>query len=358
MNINTNNYSISEILGMLDRRELLVNSDYQRGSGLWPPGPSSYFIDTILGGYPFPKIYMYEFMNRAAREIRKEIVDGQQRIKTIVRFKENEFALSGDSPHAGKKFKDLDEEIQDRFLSYAISVDVIRNASHADILQMFRRMNAYTLPLNEAEKRHSSFQGRFKWAINDLSDELNEFFLEFGVFTRRQIIRMADAELISDCILAIEKGVVSTSPSDLTSLYKSYDDEFDPEGRYIEQIKSTVAFITSEFGNLRGSYMMKPYALHSLITSLLHCRYGIPAIEEKFGARPTGTFSKDVASSAATLIALAQAHEAKEEEGPYRVYAWGCLGGTNRAPRRTARVAAILRALGADVPAEIDANLT
>src|SRR3546814_6769768 len=89
MNINTNNYSILEIIGMLDREELIVNPDYQRGSGIWPDGPSSYFIDTILEGYPFPKIYMYEFMDRSNRGISKEIVDGQQRIKTIVRINED-----------------------------------------------------------------------------------------------------------------------------------------------------------------------------------------------------------------------------------------------------------------------------
>src|SRR3546814_1733993 len=44
----SNNYSILEIIGMLDRKELIVNPDYQRGSGIWPDGPSSYFIDTIL----------------------------------------------------------------------------------------------------------------------------------------------------------------------------------------------------------------------------------------------------------------------------------------------------------------------
>src|SRR3546814_5571842 len=79
---------------------------------------------------------------------------------------------SGESKYAGKRFSDLDEEIQNQFVSYTVSVDVIRNATRAEILQMFRRMNAYTLPLNEPEKRHSSFQGAFKWFINHLADEL------------------------------------------------------------------------------------------------------------------------------------------------------------------------------------------
>jgi hypothetical protein len=159
----------------------VINNSYQRGSGLWPEGPSSYFFDTILEGFPFPKIYMYEFLDRTARGIRKELVEGQQRIKTIQRFINNEFALSGETRHAGSRFEDLDDDRKDAFLSYTVSVDVIQNASPSEILQMFRRMNAYTMPLNEAEKRHSRFQGRFNWAVSRLSDDLDQFFIEYGV---------------------------------------------------------------------------------------------------------------------------------------------------------------------------------
>lgn len=357
MIINNNNYSVLEIINMLDRRELLVNQEYQRGSGLWPDGPSSYFIDTILEAYPFPKIYLYEVLDREARGIRKEIVDGQQRIKTILRFYNNEFSLSGDTRHAGRTFAELDPEQQDQFLSYPVSVDVIRNASRAQILQMFRRMNAYTLPLNEAEKRHSSFEGAFKWFINQLTDTLDEFFTSFGVFTNRQILRMADAELLAECVLSIERGVISTSSKDLRDLYREYDHELPDPRRYRERILETFDFIAGPLGALRGTHMMKSYALHSLVTALVHCRFGIPAIEQQFHVRSQHTFARDPRASAEALLALAQAHEAKETDGQYATYVWGCLGGTNRVGRRTARVAAILRALGAHVPAEVDANL-
>jgi Protein of unknown function DUF262 len=246
MNINANNYSVLEIIGMLDRKELVVNYEYQRGSGLWPDGPSSYFIDTILEGYPFPKIYMYEFVDRANRGIRREIVDGQQRIQTIARFYRGAFALSGDSKYAGMRFDDLDEDGQNPFISYPVSVDVIRDARPADILQMFRRMNAYTLPLNEAEKRHSTFQGNFKWFVNQLTDALDEFFSQFGVFTSRQIIRMSDAELLTECVLAIERGVISTSASDLRGLYKRYDEQFPMADQYRNQIEEAFGFISSD----------------------------------------------------------------------------------------------------------------
>src|SRR3546814_7875632 len=107
-----------------------------------------------------------------------DLVDGQQRIMTIVRFHEDGLSLQGESKYAGKRFSELDEEIQNQFVSYTVSVDVIRNATRAEILQMFSRMNAYTLPLYQPEKRHSSFQGAFKWLINHLADEINEFFVK------------------------------------------------------------------------------------------------------------------------------------------------------------------------------------
>lgn len=356
--INTNNYSVLEIINMLDRRELSVNRDYQRGSGLWPQGPSSYFIDTILEGYPFPKLYLYESLSRPAMQMRKEIVDGQQRINTIQRFYNNEFALNSNSKYAGNTYSELDLDVKQSFLSYTVSVDVIRNASAAEILQMFRRMNAYTLPLNEAEKRHSSFQGRFKWFVNAVAGELNEFFVEFGVFTTREVVRMADAELIAESVYAMESGVVSSSAATLSKLYERYDETFTRVDEYHLRIVEAVQYISQSLGGLRKTYMMKPYALHSLITALLHCRYGIDEITQSWAVPTIGQFAQNAAQAEQALIALAQAHEAKEVDGPFSKYVWGASGGTNRAPRRTARVAAILRALGANVPAAVDANLT
>ncbi len=357
MIISNNNYSISEIMAMLKRKELVVNLSYQRGSGIWPTGASSYFIDTILEKFPFPKIYMYEFLDKSTRGMRKELVDGQQRIGAIRRFRNNEFALSGDTRFAGDKFETLDDELQDEFLSYAVSVDVIRNASGSEILQMFRRMNAYTMPLNGAEKRHSRFQGEFKWFINHLSDDLNEFLTEFGVFKSRQIIRMADAQLLADTILAMEKGLISTSPSDLNNLYLNYDEVFPHADEYYEKILEAFRFITEHLGDLRNTHMMKPYALHSLITALVHNRYGVASISDELGALSTGEFAHDIDRASLILLAMAQAHEAKEIDGKFERYIWGCDRSTDRKVRRTARVSAILEALGVEVPEQENADI-
>ena len=104
-----------------------------------------------------------------------------------------------------------------------------------------------------------------------------------------------------------------------------------------------------------GTYQ-RGYALHSLLTSLIHSRYGIPKITEDLGVEPAGAFARNVDDARQTLLAMAQAHEAKEIEGPFQKYIWGADRSTDRKIRRTARVTSMLMALGMDVPVNRDAE--
>jgi hypothetical protein len=169
---------------------------------------------------------------------------------------------------------------------------------------------------------------------------------------------MADATLISDWILAIERGVVSTNASDLRSLYQKYDAVFEVDDFYRAVIISTVRFITEELGGLRKTYMMKPYALHSLFTALVQNKYGIPAIENDWNVLKLDEFAMDAKEAERKLVELAAAHEGGETQGPYSKYVWGCMSTTDRRSRRTARVASILRGLGASVPDVVDNELS
>ena len=345
MKVEEGKYSILELTDWFRRKELVVNSEYQRGAGLWPTAAKSYFIDTVLKGFPFPKVYFYERMDKETKRPRREIVDGQQRITTLVEFADGKFALGKNAiGHEGRLFNQLSDEEQENFFGYTVSVDVIRNATRPDLLQMFRRMNAFTLPLNAAEKRHSEYFGEFKDWVNTLLDRYGSVFVNWGVLTSRQVVRSADAELIADLALAIEEGVVSTSPAKLAALYKVNDTTFGDRAKLTQQIEAAFDVVLSDFSELQKTYIMKTHVFHSFLCALIHNRYGLPDGEQSTTEATSGRFFSDRDRALASLQRLAVAHEEKDES-EFGEYVKAASEGGNRANQRAIRIKWLCRAL-------------
>ncbi len=345
MKVEEGKYSIAELVDWLRRRELIVNTEYQRGGGLWPTSAKSYFIDTILKEFPFPKVYFHERVDKDTKRPKREIVDGQQRLTTIIDFVDGKFALGADAGELrGLSFSDLSGEQQDSFYSYTVSVDVIRNADRSEILQMFRRMNAFTLPLNAAEKRHSGFFGEFKNWVNAVLDEYGSVLIAWNVFTSRQIVRMADAEFVADIALALEEGIVSTSPAKLIALYRKYDEAFALRATWNEQIGGAFSAVLTELSGVQGTYITKPHIFHSLISALLHNRFGLVGAEQVTGIASNGTYLTDPERALISLKRLAAAHEEKDVS-EFGEYVNAASEGGNRAAQRAVRVRWLCRAL-------------
>ncbi|MGC9196887.1 MAG: DUF262 domain-containing protein [Syntrophobacteraceae bacterium] len=76
-------------------RPIIVNHEYQRSDkdGLRPS--RSYLIETILLGFPIPKLSLYRTTDLKTKKTKKEIVDGQQRSRVIFDFLEATFHLTG-----------------------------------------------------------------------------------------------------------------------------------------------------------------------------------------------------------------------------------------------------------------------
>lgn len=345
MKVEEGKYSLTEIVDWFRNRNLVVNSDYQRGGGLWPQSAKSYFIDTILRDFPFPKVYFHESIDKALKKPRREIVDGQQRITTIVEYVEGKFALGRNAREfAGSRFEDLPEETQDLFWAYTVSVDVIRNADKNEILQMFRRMNAFTLPLNESEKRHSEFFGQFKDWVNGLLDRQGRVLTDWKVLTSRQVVRMADAEFVTDLALAVSEGIVSTSPAKLKGIYKQFDETFDEFTTYDERISGVLTATVENLSGVKGTFATKLHVFHSLQCAMLHNKYGLPGAEELTGLRPIGEYFTDADSAVISIRKLAAAHEEKDL-GEYGEYVRAASEGGNRAAQRAIRISWLGRAL-------------
>ncbi|MDP3166029.1 MAG: DUF262 domain-containing protein [Hydrogenophaga sp.] len=338
MKIEEGKYSVAELLDWSRKRDLIANEEYQRAGRLWPASAKSYFIDTVLKSFPFPKVYFHEKLDRQTKRPKREIVDGQQRLNCIFDFIDGKFALGQNAVgFEGRRFSDLSEDEQEAFLTYTVSVDVIRNAERADILQMFRRMNAYTLPLNEAEKRHSEYFGEFKDWVNTMLDNFGAVFTDWNILSSRQVVRMADAEFITDLALAYEEGVVSTSPGKLRNLYSKYDETFPQRDEISKAFTELFQVITTELSPIQSTYATRAHVFHSLCCALLHNKYGLKGGAEVLGIPSSGQFFKDRESAINGIRQLAIAHEEKDPS-TYGDYVRAASEGGNRSAQRIERI--------------------
>ncbi len=299
--------TIADIRSMMKRGELSVNHDYQRSQEVWPQSAKSYFIDTILTGFPFPKIYVYaHYSGPDGMKQRREIVDGQQRVMTMMEYLNGDFAVStSTSTFRRKRYRDLDHDDQQRYLNTAVEMDLILQADQSQVLELFRRMNSYMAPLRPAEKRHAEFNGLFKWFINELADEYSPLLESYGVLSPSQIVRMQDAEFITELAQVLDVGIVDKNPTGLERIYKKYDKEFANEEDYADKIGQFFELMKGVLKPLVRTPLMKSYQLHSLFCALIGRKYGFPGSKE-LGIRKRGTFFRSRKSDHTTRKATRQ----------------------------------------------------
>lgn len=345
MEINRSTVTISEIRDMWQRKELVVNKNYQRSASVWPEAARTYLVDTILSGYIVPKVYFYQVFDKTRKKVIREIVDGQQRLTTILSYLENEFSLTSRSTKfEGRRFDDLDDEQQQSFLTYPIEVDIIYSAEQADLLAMFTRMNAYTAPLNPAEKRHAQFEGPFKWFILEANETIGPRLVESGVVTSKQSIRMQDAEFLTELAIVLEHGIVNKSEKGLLDIYRKYDKAFPREAEYRKKIGEFVDLLDGEFLPLRETFLMKSYVCHSLFCALMQKKYGIPG-GDSLEITTDGTFYSDLQLTIDGLSKLVEAHELHATDGEFADYVEACLSTTHRIKQRQTRTQWLGKAL-------------
>lgn len=312
MKITPTTFTIVDYCTAMTRKEIIVDRAYQRSAQVWPHAARSFLIESILLGYPIPKLYLYQQTDLKSRKTIKHIVDGQQRSFTILDFYENKLKMSRSSELtevSGKTFEELGEEYQQKFVDYALSTDLFVSASPEEIREVFRRINSYTVPLNPEEKRHSRWQGAFKWFIYNLSRKFSQSFVNMGVFNDKHLIRMADDKLLSEISFALLKGITTTTAPNLDKMYKEFDDVFPHakmiEGRIVEAINTILGW-----PEIHNTELMKPHIFYGLILAVSHLNKPVDRLVELYAA---GGRSKPTRETAiGNLTALSEALEEPE----------------------------------------------
>lgn len=157
-----------------DNAELYI-PDYQR-EFIWNVTQQSRFIESLLLNLPIP--YLFVADTSPEDDGRLEIVDGSQRIRTLVNFMQNGLKLSGLKKLKsanGLKYQDFPKSRQLRFNRKTIRmIELTEQADEEARREIFDRLNSGGTPLNDMEKRLGSADANIYPFIRKLIKKYND----------------------------------------------------------------------------------------------------------------------------------------------------------------------------------------
>lgn len=283
MKTNLVTMTIADYCSAFERTEVQIDRTYQRSPDVWPLPARSYLIETILKGFPIPKLALHQVTDLKSRKTTKYVVDGQQRSSAILAFFKNEFRLSRNIELAGaanRTYLQLSDEHQGIFLAYLLYFDQFEAAADEDVREYFRRVNSFTAPLNPEEERHARYQGAMKWFVYWLAERHGETFVSLGVIPKKSVVRMADAKLIAEIIHALTNEVTTTSKRILDSMYRALDrDEEVPEELALRTALDDAVDQVVRWPELRETPLLRTHTFYSLILALILVQKGWPTLQ-------------------------------------------------------------------------------
>ena len=227
-------YEIHTMLDWLDEGDrLIINDRYQRGEvGQYKPQFRTRLVESVIRGFPLPALLVMQHKNDS--EAPDELIDGQQRLKTIDAFIKGKFSLNGEhllrlsaTDYDGISWSDLDADHKQRIKrDYEMSVNYIDNSMPN--WQVYVLINGGLNPLTAAELRkamYAEFEGY--WHIDELakSDEWTQYF------TPSAISREKGTEMLCRGLMSTKYGNKASNQSSKMWLESSLDTFFETHNK-------------------------------------------------------------------------------------------------------------------------------
>lgn len=178
-------FTLSGIVKMWNDDDISI-PDFQR-EFVWTIRQASLLIDSFLSGLPVPNVFFY-----IDDENKNLVIDGQQRILSVVFFFEGYFGkettqsrrqvfrltgLKEGSPFYNKRYKDLDEANKRKLNQAVMRAVNIRQLSPSDgdtsAYHIFERLNTGGTPLRPQEIRNVVFRGKFNQLLKEANADTN-----------------------------------------------------------------------------------------------------------------------------------------------------------------------------------------
>lgn len=185
-------WTIKEILEKYNNKVLDLNPSYQRRF-IWSIKDQQTLIDSINKGYAIPNIFLFE-----KKKGEYEMVDGQQRTRTILGFINEQFKTFEGKLYSKTDFKNL--------LDYQIAVIVIEKIESGENIENFYALvNKAGVHLNRPElKKAEYFETNFLKLVTEIAE--SDKFKALDLFSDTTSKRMVDVDFVSELVTLLIEG--------------------------------------------------------------------------------------------------------------------------------------------------------
>lgn len=273
--------TVAEFRSLDKSGELILQPEYQR-KAVWPERAKVSLMETILLGYPIPEIYL-SYETSPEGEQTASVVDGQQRLTSLLEFLNNKFPLDEledeklSEKFEGKFFKELPDEVRQEFFQYRFPIRRLSNLADEFVRAVFARVNRVNMVLTEQELRNALLPGPFNDFLKDCA--AHQLSTVSGVFSGERRKRGGDlefyAEVFGTCIFGL-----SNKKTELDERYDKISTDFEDYRSRSAEFLEILTFLSSTIkwvGRTRWSNIVDMF-------TLLHVSWGLR--EELVSADP------------------------------------------------------------------------
>lgn len=194
MDYNIVYWTIADLIELYKEKKLNLDPPYQRNF-IWSKKDQNELIDSILNRkFPLPTFFI-----RKTENGNYEMVDGQQRTRTIIAYNKRNFE--------GDVISELVQEEKQKFDNYFLSITIIESIEETDSIEEFyARVNKTGRKLNKPELNKAEY---FYTEFLDLNSILagTEEFKSLELFTDASTLRMNDIDFVSELVAQLEFGL-------------------------------------------------------------------------------------------------------------------------------------------------------
>ncbi|TAE69636.1 MAG: DUF262 domain-containing protein [Bacteroidetes bacterium] len=185
-------WTIKKLLDKYNKKKLDLNPSYQRRF-IWSLKDQQTLINSMIKGYAIPNIFLFE-----KKQEEFEMVDGQQRTRTILGFINEQFKTFDGKLYSKKEFENL--------VDYQIAVIIIEKIEiDENIEDFYALVNKAGVNLNRPElKKAEYFETNFLKLVTEIA--ASDKFKSLDLFTEITSKRMVDVDFVSELVTLLIEG--------------------------------------------------------------------------------------------------------------------------------------------------------